>query len=51
MDAHAVLQSGGSDPSLAESNAEVSSLVRLLLELPILPVAGLMEPDVEIEIG
>lgn len=51
MDAHAVFQSGGSDPSLAQSNAEVSSLARVLLELPILPVAGLMERDIEIEIG
>lgn len=51
MDAHVVVQSGGSDPSLAQSNAEVASLVGVLLELPILPVAGLLEPDVEIEIG
>ena len=51
MDAHAVFESGRSDPSLAESNAEVSSLIGVLLELPVLPVAGLLEPDVEIEIG
>lgn len=45
--------SGGSNPSLAQSNAELSSLIRLLFEFPILPVAGLVDPDAEIhaEIG
>jgi hypothetical protein len=47
----AIIQSGGSNPSLAQSNAEVSSLARVLLELPVLPVAGLLERDIEIEIG
>jgi hypothetical protein len=47
----AIIQSGGSDPSLAQSNAGVSSLARVLAGLPVLPVAGLLERDVEIEIG
>jgi hypothetical protein len=47
----AIIRSGGSDLSLAQSNAGVSSLARALLELPILPVAGLMDREVEIEAG
>jgi len=46
-----IVHSGGQEPSLAESNAEISSLLRLVLELPRLPMAAITEPDVEIQIG
>ena len=43
-----ITQTGGSGGSLTEANAEASSLIRVLLELPILPAAGLTEPEGEI---
>ena len=47
----AVIQSGGQEPSLEASNAEISSLFKLALELPTLPVAAITEPAGEIQIG
>ena len=45
------VQNGGHEPSLAESNAEISSLFKLALAAPTLPVAAITEPDAEIQIG
>ena len=35
---------------LQASNAEIGDLARVLFDLPIMPVAGILEPDAEIEI-
>ena len=45
------IQSGGSSPpSLAQSNAEITSLARILFELPILLPAALADPHAESEV-
>ena len=46
-----IIQSGGHEPSLAESNTEISSLLKLALAAPTLPAAAITEPYVEIQIG
>jgi hypothetical protein len=40
-----------SDAQLAAANAEVSSFVPQLFDLPVMPVAGILEPDAEVDIG
>jgi hypothetical protein len=50
MDAHAEW-SGSPEPSLAESNAEIESLFKVLLEMPALPVRAITERDADIQIG